>query len=270
MVLVYSILFTGAPAPQIAQQAPKPLSAEQRRQLGDVRQHALETIEAINSILKASSFASRAELYCRFYVDQSPSFTILGVHSEKEAEGLYAKLMRTEPPTREEELRRQYQLRALRDRMAAFAENVSVCRGMVTAGTQTIPEPNQLREKLADTRKQLVEIDRDIASGAISAPPLDQTLSKQPMQDSMPVQTYRVEPEYSEAARQAKFNGTVRASIVIDEQGNVGNVRILDSPGLGLDEKVVVAVRRWRFKPAVKDGRTVPANAIVTLTFRLQ
>jgi periplasmic protein TonB len=85
---------------------------------------------------------------------------------------------------------------------------------------------------------------------------------------SRPILLSKVEPEYSEDARRAKFNGAVRASITIDERGNVTSVTVLDSPGLGLDEKIIAAVRKWRFKPAMKDGVPVATNGAVTLTFR--
>jgi hypothetical protein len=137
-------------------------SAEQREQVTDIRQHALDTIEAFNGILNASSFASRAELYCRFYVDQSPSM-VPGVRSEKQAEKRYAELMRSEPPTREGELNRQYQLRAIRDRMEAFAQNVNMCRGVVTAGAQTIPGPDELRKQLAAERLAVSKADELLA-----------------------------------------------------------------------------------------------------------
>jgi hypothetical protein len=161
MFLVYFFSFAWTLA---AQSPPTPihLSAEQRRQVSDVRQHALDTIEAINRILTARSFAARTEVYCRFYVDQSPS-TVPGIRTEKQAEKRYAELMRYEPPTREEELKRQYQLRAIRDRMAAFARNVSMCRGMVTAGAQTIPRPDELRKQLADERLAVSKADSVLA-----------------------------------------------------------------------------------------------------------
>jgi len=129
------------------------------------RQRGLDIIENITDLLNASSFAKRAEIYCRFYVDQAPSLPILGVHSEKDVEQVYAELKQSEPATREGELRRQYQLRALEERMAAFEQNVDVCEGMVTNGALTIPEPDELRQKLAETQEHMAEFDRDITSG---------------------------------------------------------------------------------------------------------
>jgi TonB family protein len=86
---------------------------------------------------------------------------------------------------------------------------------------------------------------------------------------SDPVLLSKVEPDYSEEARRAKWNGDIRAFITIDEEGNVSSVQVLNSPGLGLDEKVVAALRQWKFKPAMKEGVPVGFRVEVTVTLRL-
>ena len=86
---------------------------------------------------------------------------------------------------------------------------------------------------------------------------------------SAPVPLYKVEPEYSEEARKAKFQGTVVLEIVIDERGYPTNFRFLNALGLGLDEKAVEAVRQWRFRPAMKNGKPVAVVARVEVNFRL-
>ncbi len=158
--LVYSFAWTLA-----AQSTPTPvhLSAEKRQQVIEIRQHALDTIEDLTGVLRASSFGSRADLYCRFYVDQSPSM-VPGISSEKQAEKRYAELMRYEPATREEELKRQSQLGAIRDRMAAFNQEVSTCHGLVTAGAQAIPGADALRKYLADERLAVSKADGLLAN----------------------------------------------------------------------------------------------------------
>ncbi len=84
-----------------------------------------------------------------------------------------------------------------------------------------------------------------------------------------PVAIYSPEPEYSEEARKAKFQGTVVISIVIDEQGVPRDLRVKTPAGLGLDAKAIEAVRQWRFKPGQRDGRAVAVQADVIVTFRL-
>jgi TonB family protein len=79
----------------------------------------------------------------------------------------------------------------------------------------------------------------------------------------------KVEPEYSEAARQAKIEGMVFVKCVVDEEGWPRDVQVVQGLGMGLDEKAMEAVRRWRFKPAFKDGKPVAMIANVQVTFRL-
>lgn len=86
---------------------------------------------------------------------------------------------------------------------------------------------------------------------------------------SAPVPLYKVEPEYSEEARKAKFQGTVVLSIVVDASGNPGNFKVIRPLGLGLDEKAIEAVSKWRFRPAMKDGKPVAVMATVEVNFRL-
>jgi TonB family protein len=84
-----------------------------------------------------------------------------------------------------------------------------------------------------------------------------------------PVPLYKVEPEYSEEARKAKFQGTVILSIIIDEAGLPRNFRVVRPLGLGLDEKAIEAVQKWRFRPGYKDGKPVAVMANVEVNFRL-
>ena len=88
---------------------------------------------------------------------------------------------------------------------------------------------------------------------------------------SAPVLIHKVEPEYSEEARAAKFQGTVVLKVVIEANGSVSTERInVDrSLGMGLDEKAIEAVKQWKFKPAYKDGKPVAAFAMIELKFRL-
>ena len=86
---------------------------------------------------------------------------------------------------------------------------------------------------------------------------------------SAPVPTYRVEPEYSEEARVAKWQGAVLLQVVIDPSGVPQNIQVVRPLGLGLDQKAIEAVQKWRFKPGVKDGQPVPVAANIEVNFRL-
>lgn len=77
------------------------------------------------------------------------------------------------------------------------------------------------------------------------------------------------EPEYSDEARKARYQGSVLLAIDVDENGRVTNVRVLRSLGLGLDERAIAAVLKWKFRPAMAGGRPVTAPAQVQVTFHL-
>jgi TonB family protein len=86
---------------------------------------------------------------------------------------------------------------------------------------------------------------------------------------SSPILISKVEPEYSEEARRAKYSGAVLLSVIIDEQGVPQDIRVVRPLGLGLDEKAIEAVRHWRFRPGVHNGKPVRVRASIEVTFRL-
>ncbi len=84
-----------------------------------------------------------------------------------------------------------------------------------------------------------------------------------------PTLIHKVEPEYSEEARKAKFQGTVVLYVVVDEKGMPRDIRVVKPLGLGLDEKAVEAVEKWRFRPGYLNGKAVAVAATVEVNFRL-
>jgi periplasmic protein TonB len=86
---------------------------------------------------------------------------------------------------------------------------------------------------------------------------------------SSPSLLYKVEPEYSEEARKAKFQGTVLLYVEVDEKGLPRNIRVIRPLGLGLDQKAIEAVEKWKFSPGKKDGKPVAVQAQIEVNFRL-
>jgi protein TonB len=84
-----------------------------------------------------------------------------------------------------------------------------------------------------------------------------------------PVLTFSVEPEFSEEARKAKFSGNVLVYFVVDENGNPTHVRVMRGVGMGLDEKAVEAVRQYKFKPGMKDGKPVKVEMAIEVNFQI-
>ncbi len=86
---------------------------------------------------------------------------------------------------------------------------------------------------------------------------------------SAPRLIYGPDPEFSEEARKAKYQGTVILWVIVGTDGRTHDIRIARPLGLGLDAKAVEAVRVWRFEPARKDGVPVPVQVSVEVNFRL-
>jgi periplasmic protein TonB len=80
---------------------------------------------------------------------------------------------------------------------------------------------------------------------------------------------YEPDPEYSEEARKAKYQGIVVLAIVVDPLGHPREVRVARSLGLGLDEKAIEAVQKWKFAPGVKNGIPVAVRVNIEVNFRL-
>jgi TonB family protein len=86
---------------------------------------------------------------------------------------------------------------------------------------------------------------------------------------SAPRALYAPDPEYSEEARKAKYQGTVVLWVIVGPDGRPHDIRIQRSVGMGLDEKAIEAVRTWKFEPARKDGQPVAVQINVEVNFRL-
>jgi protein TonB len=86
---------------------------------------------------------------------------------------------------------------------------------------------------------------------------------------SEPQLIYSVDPEFSDEARRAKYQGVCIVSVIVDVHGNPHHVRVARSLGMGLDEKAVEAVRQYRFKPAYYQGHPVAVEMDVVVNFRI-
>jgi len=86
---------------------------------------------------------------------------------------------------------------------------------------------------------------------------------------SAPVPIFTPEAEFSDEARRAKYQGVCLISLIVDAQGNPQNPRVVRPLGMGLDEKALEAVRKYKFKPAMKGGKPVAVMMSIEVNFRL-
>ncbi len=89
---------------------------------------------------------------------------------------------------------------------------------------------------------------------------------------SAPEVVHSVEAEFSDEARRAKYQGVCLSISLASStpSENPQDVRVARALGMGLDEKAIEAIRQYKFKPAMKDGRTaVPVPITIEVDFRL-
>ena len=80
---------------------------------------------------------------------------------------------------------------------------------------------------------------------------------------------YSPDPDFSEEARKARFQGTVVLWVIVGTDGRTHDIRVFRSLGMGLDEKAIEAIRQWRFEPGRKNGIPVAVQVNVEVNFRL-
>jgi len=86
---------------------------------------------------------------------------------------------------------------------------------------------------------------------------------------SAPQVIYAPDPEFSDEARRAKYQGICVVSVIVDAQGNPQRVHVIRPLGMGLDEKAVEAVRQYKFRPAQFQGHPVPVEVNIEVNFRI-
>lgn len=106
------------------------------------------------------------------------------------------------------------------------------------------------------------------ASGAVHARGSSQELAR----ETMPVVLSEVKPDYTPEAKKQGIQGIVELSVVVGDDGTVGEVKVTRSldDKYGLDEQAVIAMKKWRFRPGTKDGKPVAVQVTVEMSFKLR
>ena len=77
-------------------------------------------------------------------------------------------------------------------------------------------------------------------------------------------------PKYTKEAKKLGVEGRIVLQILVRKDGSISDFRIVESLGYGLDEKTIAEMRKkWKFRPATRDGKPLDTRAVVALNFRL-
>ena len=88
--------------------------------------------------------------------------------------------------------------------------------------------------------------------------------------DQPPRATSKFKPRYPPNLLRQRKAGRVIVRAMVDENGSVGDVSIKESSGFSeMDRAAMNAIKRWRFKPAIKGGRKVRAPVVQPFNFKV-
>jgi protein TonB len=80
--------------------------------------------------------------------------------------------------------------------------------------------------------------------------------------------TQKVNPVYPQAAKTIRMSGVVKVDVIVDEEGKVSEVQKTSGPQM-LQRAAADAIKKWKFKPFVRDGQPIKATGFVSFNFNL-
>lgn len=80
----------------------------------------------------------------------------------------------------------------------------------------------------------------------------------------------QVQVIYPQQAKEARIEGAVKLAVVINDDGHVRDVKILEGPGYGLNEAAEQALKQFLFSPAEVLGQKVPVQIVYVYRFKLE
>ncbi len=96
------------------------------------------------------------------------------------------------------------------------------------------------------------------------------TLEKADRQSPSPELIEKVNPVYPAELKKAGVSGTVVLEVKIDKQGKPVTIKAIQSPAPELAQAAIDAVKQWKWKPTVIDGKAVDVTSTITVKFVLQ
>lgn len=135
---------------------------------------------------------------------------------------------------------------------------------------------NQPAKEHLTENSQTAAGNKEIAKEETKTEPLPNAAESEPSKDASPLvvgsliefATKRVNPVYPPTARSVRVTGVVRVDVLVDEEGKVVEVKNTNGPGM-LQRSALDAIRKWEFKPFVRDGQPVKAAGFVSFNFSL-
>ncbi len=88
--------------------------------------------------------------------------------------------------------------------------------------------------------------------------------------DRPPAERFKAAPVYPPELRRQGVSGSAEILIVLDTDGNVSEATVRRATHPSFGNAAAAAVRQWKFKPGLKDGKAVNCRLVLPVTFRLE
>lgn len=86
---------------------------------------------------------------------------------------------------------------------------------------------------------------------------------------STPKCIYCPAPSYTDEARRAHLSGSVTLDVLVTTSGAIENAIVIKGPGLGLEQKALDSVKKWKLAPATANGKPIASRVVIEVAFRI-
>lgn len=107
------------------------------------------------------------------------------------------------------------------------------------------------------------------ASDAPAAPEQIESFSLKEADQAPKVKQPQARPKYPRDMRRANISGSVVVQFIVSKEGNVIDAKAVKSSHPEFIDAAVEAVSKWKYEPALKDGRAVNCRMMIPIQFNL-
>jgi len=147
-----------------------------------------------------------------------------------------------------------------KDRAIGEAQNRYQSGGRSGDDVLSRKERDRLDADIAEARMKFAEVLKEGQEKSYR-PPIDER--------AYPLTLYSGIPSYTEQARRRDISGRVTLRVEFRADGAIGDVRVIDGLGYGLDENAIKAIRQMIFLPALKEGMFLSVSRTANAEFNL-
>jgi len=229
--------------------------------LGKASQAAVE--ESLRTVIKINpSFAPGYDALAIFYSQRGTNLT--------EARDLIERAVQLGPGMPEIRID-QAQVLASMNKTSEAIEVLELAVKMSHTPEQVAAAENVLENlrKYDAARSKLRAENKAAVPTRIGAGPAGDTSKGSLPVETLPTPIYSPDVEYTDAAKAAKFEGSCVVVVTVGINGKPSNVVVTKKIGMGMDERAVETVSRWKFDPGRRYGKPVVSRLRLTLTFKL-